>query len=114
MEGKNVNDRLWSRYPLLRDNGVVTIGTYITIINPLPITTMFCNEIPMIECRGGCFVMKDPLVMSQIHVDKSITQNITRSFLMNNVSVDVLYTDVFTTQCSGKLCDKQRSIEIGR
>lgn len=29
VEGKNVNDRLWSRYPLLHDNGVVTIGTYI-------------------------------------------------------------------------------------
>lgn len=114
MEGKSFNDKLWSRFPLLRDNGVVTIGTYITIFNPLPITTMFCNEIPIIECRGGCVVMKDPTAITDINVDMSITQNITRSFLKNNVSVDVLSTDVLTTQCSGHLCDKQRAIEISR
>ena len=114
VEGKSVNDRLWSRFPLLRDNGVVSIGTYITIINPLPITKMFCNEIPMIECRGGCFVMKDPSVMAEIDLDTSITNNVTRSFLKNNMKVEVLSTDVIATQCSGQLCDKQRSVEISR
>lgn len=114
VEGRHVNDHLWLRYPLLRDNGVVTIGTYIAIINPLPITTMFCNEIPMIECHGGCFVMKDPTAMSEIDVDMSITNNLTRSFLKNNMDVDVKYTNVHSTQCSGQLCDKQRAVEISR
>ena len=75
---------------------------------------MFCNEIPMIECRTSCFVMKDPPVMSEIKLDMSITQNVTRAFLKNNVKVEVLSTDAFCTQCSGQLCDKKRSIEISR
>ena len=114
VEGKNVNDKLWARYPLLRDNGVVSIGTYITIFNPLPITTMFCNEIPMIECRGGCIVMKDPTALPDIDVDMSITNNITRAFLKNNMIIDVACTNPHITQCSGMLCDKQRAIEISR
>ena len=56
VEGNSMNDKLWSRYPLLRDNGVVSVGTYISILNPLPITSRFCNEIPIVESRFGCIV----------------------------------------------------------
>ena len=109
-----MNDQLWSKFPLLRDNGVVTIGSYISVMNPNPITTMFCNEIPLIESRWGCIVMKDPAVMVEVPVDTSIEQNCTRCFLRNKVQIDVVATTIHTTQCSGLFCDKQRSVEILR
>ena len=101
VEGTNRNDRLWERSPSLRDNGCVTIGTYICIINPQPITSWFCNEIPIIECRGSCFVMKCVGGSFEVNMDTSITTNITRCFVKNNVDVDVSSTDVHTTKCSG-------------
>ena len=114
VDGKNMNDKLWERYPLLRDNGIVTIGTYITILNPFPITMKFYNEIPIIECCGGCFVMKKCASVMEIDTDMAITNNKTRSFVNNNVTIDVLSTDVHTTKCSGLFCDRQRAIEISR
>ena len=114
VEGKNRNDRLWERDPSLCDNGCVTIGTYISIINPQPITSWFCNEIPIIECRGSCFVMKCVGGSFEVNMDTSITTNVTRCFVKNNVDVDVLSTDVHSTKCSGLFCDRQRSLEISR
>ena len=73
---------------------------------------MFCNEIPIIETRGGCIVMKHPDVVQEIHVDRALSHNTTRYFVRNNVIVDVIATNVMSTQCSGLLCDKQRCIEI--
>lgn len=114
VEGKSMNDKLWTRYPLLRDNGVLTIGTYIAIINPHPINQWFCNEIPIVECRGGCYVMKAPGAMASVKIDMGVTLNTTRAFVLNNVDVELQSMDVNTTKCSGHFCDRQRAIEIGR
>ena len=102
VEGKHMNDKIWTRYPLLRDNGKFTIGTYIGIINPMPINQWFCNEIPIIECRGSCFVMKPPSCVASIHVDVGVMKNTTRSFVLNNVDVEIPSLDVITTKCSGR------------
>ena len=114
IENNNQNDKLWNKYTLLRDNGVVTIGTYITILNPLPITNWFYNQIPMIECRGGCIVNKQPEIVMEINIDRTIIKETTRSFVMNNATIRVLSTDVQSTKCGGYFCDRQRSIEISR
>ena len=65
---------------------------------------------------GSCFVMKRAGGTLQINMDMSITTNVTRCFVKNNVDVDVdvLSTDVHTTKCSGLFCDRQRSMEIIR
>jgi len=114
VEGKNRNDRIWGRSPALRDNGGVTIGTYVCIMNPLPVTSWFCNEIPIIESRGSAFVMKQSGGAMDVHMDSSIGTNVTRCFVQNGAKVDVLSTDVHTTKCSGLFCDRQRSMEISR
>ena len=113
VEGKHMNDKLWARYPLLRDNGVLTIGTYIGVINPMPINQWFCNEIPIIECRGGCFVMNPPGSVTSINIDMGVTKNTTRAFVLNNVSVDLSSMVVHNTKCSGRFCDRQRAVEVG-
>lgn len=110
VEGKHLNDRLWGRYPLLRDKGVVTVGTYIVILNPHPITSRFCNEIPIVECCGGCIVMKQPSTVVSIGLDLAITTNVTRSFVMNKVDITVKSISATTSKCSGLFCDRQRSM----
>ena len=83
-------------------------------MNPQLITSWFCNEIPIIETHGGCFVMKHVGGSMEVDVDKSITTNLTCCFVKNNVNVDVMSTDVHTNKCSGVFCDRQRSLEISR
>ena len=114
VEGKHMNDKLWGRFPLLRDNGVVTIGTYIGVINPMPITQWFCNEIPILECRGGSFVMKTPGTVASIKIDMGVMRNTTRAFVLNNMEVEMSSMDVYNTKCSGLFCDRQRAVEIRR
>ena len=114
IEGKQMNDKLWARNPLLRDNGVLTVGSYIIVFNPLPITTRFCNEIPLLETRGGCVVMNPPQCITEIKLDHGISTGVTRVFVVNNVQVRVNSTSVQTTKCSGLFCDRQRAVEIER
>ncbi len=114
IEGKQMNDKLWARNPLLRDNGVLSVGSYIIVFNPLPITTRFCNEIPLLETRGGCVVMKPPQCITEIKLDHGISTGVTRVFVVNNVQVKVNSTSVQTTKCSGLFCDRQRAVEIER
>ena len=114
IDGKHMNEKMWTRYPLLRDNGTVTIGTYVGLMNPRPINQWFCNVIPIIESRGSCFVMKPPGCVASINIDVSVTKNTTRAFVLNNVDVEVTSMDVITTKCSGLFCDRQRAVDIGR
>ena len=52
IEGKKINDNIWTMFTLLRDNGFVSIGTYIVVYNPFPITTRFFNETPFLKPVG--------------------------------------------------------------
>ena len=112
VEGKNRNDKLWTRNPMLRDDGSLTVGTYICVMNDQPITSTWCNEIPILECRGSAFVLKSPLTVVQIAIDYSITANSTQAFVINNLEVSIMSTDIHTSKCSGLFCDRQRSMDI--
>ena len=84
VENKNQNDRLWLRNPAFRDSGDISIGTLILIVNPPPIKLLLGGEIPILETRGGCIVMKTPSFQPVIRIDYRIDSNTTRSFVMNN------------------------------
>ena len=66
VENKNQNDRLWLRNPAFQDSGNISIGTLILVINPPPIKLLLGGEIPILETRGGCIVMKTPLLQPVI------------------------------------------------
>jgi len=85
IEGSNMNVKVWSRFLELRDNGALTIGSFIAVLNPDPVKKYFCNEMPIVECFGGCIVMKMQASMASIAPDHTIGSNETRSFVLNNV-----------------------------
>ena len=115
VEAKCTNERLWLRNTSFRDNGTITIGTYIAVINPRPITTKLINDIPMVETHGSCIVMKNPTYpVREVPVEMSVINNMTKFFVLNNVKLTVHSTNVQATSCGGYFCDKQRVIEIVR
>ena len=94
-----MNFKVWSRFLELRDNGSLTIGSYIAILNPYPVKNYFCNEIPIVECFGGCIVMKLQGTMSSIAPDHTIGSNESRSFVLNNALIEVKSTAVREYKC---------------
>ena len=109
-----LNEVLWSRTPLYRGNGVVTIGVCISVVNLLPINSYWCNEIPIVETRGSCFIVKSPDVMVSVPINMGVMKKTTRSFVINNAQIKSLSLDVHSTKCSGLFCDKKRVIELRR
>ena len=57
IEGKSSNERLWGRNYQVCYNGVLTIGTYITILNHFPILNRLVNEITILESRHSAVIM---------------------------------------------------------
>ncbi len=114
IEGNNLNDKLWARDSMLRDDGDVTIGTYIALLNPCPITSTWCNEIPIVEGRGGCIVMKPPTTVMEINIDTSILGNYTHTFVKSHVDIKVVSVSVHNSKCGGLFCDRQRCVKIDR
>ena len=84
VENKNQNDRLWLRNPSFRGSGDIAIGTLILVINPPPIKLLLGGEIPILETRGGCIVMKTPSFQPIKRINYRIDSNTTRAFVMNN------------------------------
>ena len=112
MESKNSNNNLWKRNPAYRDNGVITIGTIVTLLSPAPIRSMMANDIPMLESRFPVIVMKDPEEFDIIRVNEGIPENESKAFVLSNCEISVISSIPEETRCSGLFCDKQRVHEI--
>ena len=68
MESRSCNALLWRKNPILRDNGVVTIGACIAMLNPLPIEHQLSGDVPMMQTDFGCIALKKPSVLGEIRV----------------------------------------------
>ena len=112
IEGIGLNDRLLGCDSQCRDDGTITIGTFLTLINPKPITNFLGNEIPIMEARDPAVVMKLPRRLQQVTIQSSIPQNAARAFVLSGAHIEVLRSEAEQTNCSGLLCDRQRAVEV--
>ena len=114
IEGRSLNERLWIQNPQLHDNGMITIGTSLSILNPIPIQNQLGNEIPILESQTSGIVLCPPQSYHPVQIDESLPQNVTCSFVLNNLCLSNVSMTVEVTQCSGLFCDRQRVLEIMR
>ena len=112
VESHSTNNSLWKRNPQLRDDGVITIGTIIRVLAPLPIKNLMANDVPMLETRFPVVVMMHPRELVPKIVNEGLGGNESRAFVMNNCTVDIASSVPEETRCSGLLCDKQGIHEI--
>ena len=59
IENQTTNDKLWQKDLVLRDSGVVSIGSFIAVLNPEEIKTCFGNDIPLLQTKMSCLVLKN-------------------------------------------------------
>ena len=109
-----LNEKLWVQNPQLRDNRVITIGTFIAILNPLPIQNQLGHKIIILECHTSGIVLCPPRSYYPIQIDNSLPQNKTRMFVLNNVHLSCVSMTVESTQCSGLFWNWQQVLDIIR
>ena len=108
MEGHNQNLNLRSKNINQRDNGALSIGSFIRFFSPLPIVTYMRGDIPMLSTDMNCILLKVPNSIGTVKMKEDIETNESYAFVYNNVHLNVEYSAPIKTTCSGKLCDRRR------
>ena len=82
--GKNKN--LWTKNPLYRDDGTITIGTTIALPMPRKITTLMANEIMIVEITLSACVIQTPLEKPECPIDFNIASRVSvELFIIGNI-----------------------------
>ena len=108
MESKNSNQCLFNKNVELRDNGVISIGTYFPIVTPLPIENKMRGDIPLIKTHYPLIVMKRPILKDSIPIRKEIGNHSSMAFVLVGMKIKINRSTPIKTTCGGLLCDKQR------
>ena len=87
IESKNQNEKLWMRNPTYRDDGNISIGSLILVLNPPNIKLLVGGEIPILDTRGGCFLIKSNFYQPTIQINYQVDENVARAFAVNDVAI---------------------------
>ena len=107
MMTSEMNKRLYHRDLLLRDNGVLTVGSYFRFLAPLPVERNM-QGIPLVNSYYPALAMQQPNIVHSIPINSYIEGNQAQCAFLKNVFVSIRRTTAVQTTCSGKHCDKQR------
>ena len=108
IQSKNVNENLWNMNLEYRDNGVLSIGTFIRFISPSPVEKYMRGDIPMLHNTLPVVILKPPKAMANVAMQTQIEGNTSLGFVFIGMKVSSLAQSAMKTTCSGKLCDRQR------
>ena len=108
MESKNSNKCMFDKNVELRDNGVISIGTFFRIISPHPIENKMRGDIPLLKTDIPLIVMTRPTLEHSIPVYKELGEHNSMAFVLVGMKVNINRSSPIQTTCGGLLCDKQR------
>ena len=104
------NRRIFHRDLTLRDNGTITIGSYLRILAPEPVERNM-QGIPLVKTFAMAVAMGKIFDLPAIPINNNIEGSNTGVAVLTNAEVEVRSTTPIQTTCSGKHCDKQRPLE---
>ena len=107
MMSNDMNRRLFHRDLLLRDNGTITVGSYLRILAPHPIERNM-NGIPLLKSDYPAIAMDTPKRLAPIYINSHIEGNKSGCAVLNGAFLKLSRSTPFETTCRGKHCDKQR------
>ena len=89
--GKNKN--LWTRNPMHRDDGTLTIGSIIALPMPKKITSLMANEISIVETTLSAYIIKKPQEFPEKPINFQVSPKVsTKLFIIVNVMYILLTT----------------------
>ena len=92
MMARAQNTELFNRNIEFRDNGVLTIGSYMKILAPMPITSLMNNETPMVESNFPIVALAPPATLTNISLNMEIQDEASQSFVVNGARLAVRST----------------------
>ena len=107
MEARNQNMNLWAKNINLRDNGAISIGSLIRFPCPMPIQQYMRCDIPLLMSQLPAILLKTPK-MNTHPLNHEIESNTSLGFIYRGAIVNICFSSVLKTSCSGLLCDRQR------
>ena len=109
LEDCKSNRSLFLRDPNIRDNGVIYIESCVAIQNPRRTTKYIEDDIPLVSTQNLLICLK---VSDKPTVDlhTAIPNNRTASSCIEGMKIEVLSMTPAETNCSGLLCDRQRTV----
>ena len=84
MEAKNSNKALFDRNLELRDNGTITIGSFVRIIAPQPIEDYMNGDIPLLKTSASLIVLLRPRLMPTVTINYEVSTDQSMAFCLNN------------------------------
>ena len=101
------NARLFHRNLVLRDNGVITIGSFLRILSPHQVDEHM-QGIPLINTDSPAVALRLPNHYATVPTNTEIQGSQSLVAVWNNATLSINRTTPIQTTCSGNFCDKQR------
>lgn len=108
MEFKNSNNVLFDRNLEYRDDGTMTIGTFIRIMAPQAIENRMNGDAPLVKTPHPLILMKRPSTLQSVPIISELESDRSLSFVLNERTLNINQSYVVSTTCGGNHCDKQR------
>lgn len=109
LQNSKENKTILDRNPALRDNGSLTIGSCMAIVNPDPIDK-FLQNIPMISSSERVVILRQRR-LEAIPYPTELDGNEIKAFLIHGSRLTVTRVHFEEAICSGLFCDRQRLYE---
>ena len=103
---------MWNFNRSIRDNGTITIGTTVCMLNPKPIENILANDIPIIETDHPFVTLLPASPERSISLCDNIHANDMRGFIVHGTELKFRNYSCTTGLCSGYFCDRQRIKEL--
>ena len=108
MESKNNDNVLFDRNLEHRDDGTITIGSFVKIMAPQAIENRMNGDIPLVKTPHPSIVMTRPTYLPTVKIINELEFDKSGAFVLNNMHLSLNQTFVAITSCGGNHCDKQR------
>ena len=98
---KNQNTNLWLHNIELRDNGVISIGTILRIVSPLPVTSYLRGDSPILESHQPAIVLHQPARYLEVLPHENLQGETSRAFVLNSAQLSCNSYSCEKTKCGG-------------
>ena len=112
VQSGTLHSNMWNFNRSIRDNGDITIGTTVCMLNPKPISNILANDIPMIESDHPFVSLKQDTVLRTTAILDNLPSNDTRAFIIHASTIRLHTFACVQAICSGFFCDRQRVREL--
>ena len=110
MDSRNFNNHSFDRNLEHRDDGTITVGTFLRIMSPQRIENRTNGDIPLVNTHFPLIVMHLLALCPTANMINDTQPNHSLAFVFSNIHLNANQTFVVQTTCTRNHCDKKGSV----